>query len=82
KTVPYNLIFMDCQMPEMDGYEATTAIRQGKAGENAKQLPIVAMTANAMKGDDDKCFAVGMNDYISKPVDAMIVQEKLNKWLH
>lgn len=68
-------------MPEMDGYEATNAIRIGEAGEAAKQIPIIAMTANAMKGDDEKCFAAGMNDYISKPVDGMIVQEKLNKWL-
>ena len=81
ETVPYNLVFMDCQMPEMDGYEATTAIRQGQAGDKAKHIPIIAMTANAMKGDDEKCFAVGMNDYISKPVDGMIVHEKLTKWL-
>lgn len=79
---PYQLVFMDCQMPEMDGYEATQAIRQGLAGEQAKQVHIIAMTANAMKGDDEKCFAVGMDDYISKPIEAEIVKEKLAKWLN
>ncbi|MBK9989811.1 MAG: response regulator [Verrucomicrobia bacterium] len=62
---PYDLILMDCQMPEMDGYETTRRIRQS-AGD--RDIPIIAMTANAMDGDRDDCLAVGMNDYISKPM--------------
>lgn len=62
----YDVIFMDCNMPIMDGYEATTLIRQMPL---PKQPYIIAMTANAMEGDKDKCFEVGMNDYMSKPID-------------
>lgn len=79
---PYDVVLMDCQMPVMDGYDATVAIRLGRAGENSTQIPIIAMTANAMKGDEEKCLASGMNDYISKPVDPMIIRDKLAKWLN
>ncbi len=78
---PFDIVLMDCQMPEMDGYEATKAIREGKAGKASISIPIIAMTANAMKGDEEICLAAGMNDYISKPVDPMIIKQKLAKWL-
>lgn len=79
--IKYELILMDCQMPVMDGFEATQKIRNGDASENYKEIPIVAMTANAIKGDREACLSIGMSDYISKPVDASILQEKLLMWL-
>jgi len=78
---PYHLIFMDCQMPEMDGYQATQAIRQGQVGEAMQAIPIIAMTANAMKGDKEHCLAVGMDDYLSKPIIPEDLESKLHKWL-
>lgn len=77
----YQLIIMDCQMPELDGYETTKRIRKGNVGERYKAIPIIAMTANAMKGDEEKCFAAGMSDYATKPVDATELQQKLCQWL-
>ena len=78
---PYTLILMDCQMPVMDGYSATENIRNGKAGDNYKLTPIIAMTANAMTGDREKCIASGMYDYISKPIDNNLLVKLLKKWL-
>ena len=75
---PYEAVFMDCQMPEMDGFEASRRLRDNQLYSS---LPIIAMTANAMKGDREKCLAAGMSDYISKPLDAPVIQEKLLKWL-
>lgn len=66
---PIDLVLMDCQMPVLDGYAATENIRAGAAGEWAKTLPIVAMTAHALKGDREKCFTAGMNDFITKPIE-------------
>jgi CheY-like chemotaxis protein len=77
----YDLVLMDCQMPEMDGYEAAALIRQPQSGVCNHQIPIIALTAHAMKGDRDKCLAVGMNDYISKPVKTTTVADALEKWL-
>ncbi len=80
-TAPYQVILMDCQMPEMDGYEATRQIRLGKAGSVNQDIPIIAMTANAMKGDKEKCLVAGMNDYLTKPIDTDVLAAKLNQWL-
>ena len=76
----YELIFMDVQMPEMDGYEATRRIRSLDAG-NARAVPIIAMTANVFKEDVDKCIAAGMNDHIGKPIDMKEVISRLRKYL-
>ncbi len=78
---PYSLILMDCQMPDMDGYEATKHIRKGDAGNQNVKIPIVAMTANAMKGDKKKCLNAGMSDYLTKPIDTPTLESKLIKWL-
>ncbi len=77
----FSLILMDCQMPEMDGYEATKAIRNGQAGEANKDIIIVAMTANAMQGDREKCIDSGMNDYFTKPIDVNLIIKILQSWL-
>lgn len=73
-----DLVFMDVQMPEMDGFEATQAIR---AIPKFTNLPIIAMTAHAMTGDYEKCLMAGMNDYLSKPVDVKRFFDKLDKWV-
>lgn len=81
KEAVYDIVFMDCQMPQMDGYEASRQIRAGKAGSNNSQIPIIAMTANAMSGDKEKCLSAGMSDYLSKPVEPEKILEKLLFWL-
>ncbi len=85
----FDLILMDCQMPDVDGYEATRQIRawelqQGKQGQQAgsqtRRMPIVALTAHAMQGDREKCEAAGMDDYLSKPCSAEALFEMLQRW--
>ena len=81
KTLPYDLAFMDCQMPVMDGYQATQCIRDPQSKVLNDTIPIVAMTANAMEGEREKCLAAGMDDYIAKPVSPSKLQEALQHWL-
>lgn len=75
------LVFMDCQMPVMDGYTATKNIRDPQTPIANHKIPIIAMTANAMQGDKEKCLASGMNDFIAKPVNPVKLLEILKKWL-
>ncbi|RLA03213.1 MAG: hypothetical protein DRQ47_05575 [Gammaproteobacteria bacterium] len=79
---PFTVVLMDCQMPEMDGYEATIQIRSGAAGEQYNSIPVIALTANAMAGDREKCLDAGMNDYLAKPIDTTELHSKLNKWVN
>jgi signal transduction histidine kinase len=76
----FDAVFMDCQMPEMDGFEATQKIRALERERSARPVTIVAMTANAMHGDRESCLAAGMDDYISKPVDLIRMQAVLAKY--
>ena len=81
----YDIIFMDCQMPEMDGYEATRRIRDFESDNKVpekERVPIIAITANAMRGDREKCLEEGMNDYIAKPIDAGQIGQLIDKWRH
>jgi len=77
----FDLVLMDIQMPFMDGYEATKKVRELEVETGRKRVPIIAQTANAMKGDKEKCLDAGMDDYISKPIDRNRLIEILNRWL-
>ncbi len=80
KEKQYDLVFMDCQMPEMDGYQATRLLRVPSSAVLNSKVPVIAMTANAMVGDREKCLAAGMDDYIPKPIKLGALVEALNKW--
>lgn len=75
----YGLVFMDCQMPEMDGFEACREIRKRESG--VSHIPIVAITANAMKGDRERCLEAGMDDYVSKPFKQDDLKNVIQKWI-
>ncbi len=77
----YDLVLMDCQMPVMDGYEATQKIRSSDFKNLNTKIPVIAMTANAMKGDREKCILAGMDDYIAKPVNPKDIQKTIERWL-
>ena len=80
KTHHYEMVFMDCQMPEMDGYECTRRIRISETGVLDSRIPVIAVTAHAMTGDRERCLASGMDDYISKPINPSELQSKLAHW--
>ena len=79
-TRPYSLILMDCQMPVMDGFAATATIRERERQTQSARIPIIALTANAMEGDRDRCLAAGMDDYLSKPFAHQALAEMLVRW--
>lgn len=76
----FDMILMDCQMPDMDGYECTRLIRLGEAGGIYANIPIIALTANAMQGDKERCLEAGMSDYLSKPIDFASLERAILRW--
>ena len=81
ETLPYDLVLMDVQMPEMGGLEATRRIRSPHSAVRNREIPIIAMTANARQSDRAECLDAGMNDYVSKPISLQVLTEALDRWL-
>jgi CheY-like chemotaxis protein/nitrogen-specific signal transduction histidine kinase/HPt (histidine-containing phosphotransfer) domain-containing protein len=81
KSGRFALVLTDCHMPEMDGYELARMIRAAERTTTGKHTPIIALTANALKGEGERCLAVGMDDYLAKPVQMATIQARLKKWL-
>jgi CheY-like chemotaxis protein len=81
QSIPYNLVLMDCQMPEMDGFDATRAIRSADSKALDPRIPVIALTAFAMSGDRERCLEAGMDDYLSKPIKPQELGEVVEKWL-
>jgi two-component system, sensor histidine kinase and response regulator len=79
--IAYDVVLMDCQMPEYDGYEATQAIRAGQGPGHGTRTPIIAMTAHALAGERDRCLEVGMDDYLSKPIQLDGLRQMLEQWI-
>jgi len=81
----FDVVLMDCQMPEMDGFEATRQIRARELGDSdrggAGPIPIIALTANAFSEDRERCLATGMNDYLSKPFSRDALYQTLRRWI-
>jgi CheY-like chemotaxis protein len=82
ETVEFDIVFMDCQMPDLDGFQATRMIRSGGTATQNRDVVVIAMTAHAMKGDRERCLDAGMNDYLTKPVRAGDVEAALQRWLN
>ena len=78
---PYSLVLMDCMMPVMDGYRATQKLRSGASGELNQTIPVIALTADAIKGVREKCLDAGMSDYLTKPIMPDILLQKLQQWI-
>lgn len=81
ETENFDIAFMDCHMPEMDGYDCTSAIRDKEKKEGGKHLPIIALTADAIKGNEKRCLDAGMDDFLTKPINRERVETMLRKWL-
>ena len=78
----YDVILLDCLMPVMDGFEMAKEIRKKEKSDNLPRIPIVAITANALTGDADKCYACGMDDYLAKPIKIISLETKLSQYLN
>jgi CheY-like chemotaxis protein len=77
--IPYDLVLMDCLMPEMDGFEAARAVRAAEAG-TGRRIPIIALTAGAMAEDRERCLAAGMDDYLTKPLTKRLLFDAVERW--